>query len=320
MISIAKLLKDYLDYLEIEKNRSPKTRENYGRYLRAFIDYSKIKKPEDITTEAVKDFRIWLARDKVVHPVRGRSSQDDRSHSPSARTAPNKIKKITQAYYAIAIRNFLKYLVKNDYEVLSPEKIELPKIARRQIDIVEYSDLERFLAAPAQNSLRGLRDKAILETLFSTGLRISELCDLDRYINLNRGEISVRGKGEKIRVVFLSDRARAAIKNYLEKRNDPLEHLFVSITKSGKIIGKITSRAIQRLGEFYRRKAGITKKITPHQIRHQFATDLLINGADLRSVQELLGHSNISTTQIYTHLTNKELKDVHKSFHARRRD
>ena len=295
MNPIEKLLKDYLDYLEIEKNRSPKTRENYGRYLKVFIDYSKIKEPEDITIQSIKNFRVNLARGE------------------------KNLKKITQTYYVIAIRNFLKYLAKQDYDILSSDKIELPKIERRQIDIIEYADLERFLSAPAQDTLRGLRDRAILETFFSTGLRISELCDLDRYMNLSRGEISVRGKGEKIRVVFLSDRARATIKNYLEKRNDPLEHLFVSITKSGKVIGRITPRAIQRLVEFYRRKAGIAKKITPHQIRHQFATDLLINGADLRSVQELLGHSNISTTQIYTHITNKELKDIHKSFHARRR-
>ena len=208
---------------------------------------------------------------------------------------------------------------------MSPDKIELPKIPRRQIDIIEYADLERFLSAPPQNTLRGLRDRAILEMLFSTGLRISELCNLDRYINLDRGEITVRGKGEKLRVVFLSDRARAAIKNYLDKRGDTLEHLFVSFSKQTsalkqpKVIGKITSRAVQRLVELYRRKAGITKRITPHQIRYQFATDLLVNGADLRSVQELLGHSNIATTQIYTHLTNKELRDIHKSFHARRR-
>ena len=300
MISIEKSLKDYLDYLEIEKNRSPKTRENYERYLKAFINYSKIKKPEDITSEKVKEFRAHLARKE-------------------------NLKKLTQTYYAIAIRNFLKYLIKNDYEVLSPDKIELPKIPRRQIDIIEYADLERFLSAPAQNTLRGLRDRAILEMFFSTGLRISELCNLDRYINLDRGEITVRGKGEKLRVVFLSDRAKAAIKNYLDKRSDTLEHLFVSFSKQTsplkqpKVIGKITPRAVQRLVEFYRRKAGITKKITPHQIRHQFATDLLINGADIRSVQELLGHSNISTTQIYTHITNKELKDIHRSFHASRR-
>jgi site-specific recombinase XerD len=168
--------------------------------------------------------------------------------------------------------------------------------------------------------LRGLRDKAILETLFSTGLRVSELCNLDRYINLDRGEVAVRGKGEKLRVVFLSDRAKEAIKNYLNKRGDALDKLFISLTKNGKPIGKITSRAVQRMIDFYKRKAGITKKITPHQIRHQFATDLLMNGADLRSVQELLGHSNISTTQVYTHITNKQLKDIHKAFHGKRRN
>lgn len=300
MTAVEKSLKDYLDYLEIEKNRSPKTRENYERYLKAFINFSKIKKPEDISIEKIKDFRAHLARKA-------------------------NLKKLTQTYYAIAIRNFLKYLIKNDYEVLSPDKIELPKIPRREIEIIEYADLERFLSAPAQNTLRGLRDRAILETLFSTGLRISELCNLDRYLNLNRGEITVRGKGEKLRVVFLSDRARAAIKNWLEKRSDTLEYLFVSLSKQTsplkepKVVGKITPRAVQRLVDYYRRKAGIAKNITPHQIRHQFATDLLINGADLRSVQELLGHSNISTTQIYTHLTNKELREVHKSFHAARR-
>lgn len=301
MSEIEKLLKEYLDYLEIEKNRSRKTRENYSRYLMAFISSAKIEGPEDITVDSIKQFRISLAR------------------------GDKDLKKVTQTYYAIAIRNFLKYLIKNDYEVISPDKIELPKIPRRQIDIIEYADLERFLSSPAQNTLRGVRDRAILEMLFSTGLRISELCNLDRYINLDRGELTVRGKGEKLRVVFLSDRAKAALKNYLEKRTDALEHLFISLSKQTsalkqpKVLGKITSRAVQRLVEFYRRKAGITKRITPHQIRHQFATDLLVNGADLRSVQELLGHSNISTTQIYTHVTNKELRDTHKSFHARRR-
>src|SRR3989344_4654376 len=167
MISIEKALKDYLDYLEIEKNRSPKTRENYERYLRAFMNYSKIKKPKEITIEKIKDFRVSLAR-----------------------------------------KENLKKLIRNDYEVLSPDKIELPKIPKREIEIIEYNDLERFLSAPAQNTLRGLRDRAILETFFSTGLRISELCNLDRYLNLNRGEITVRGKGEKLRVVFLSDRAK----------------------------------------------------------------------------------------------------------------
>lgn len=297
MSSIEKTLQDYLDYLEVEKNRSIKTRENYERYLKAFLAFAKVNKPEEITAEKVIQFRLQLARGKPL-------------------------KRITQSFYVIAIRNFLKYLIKNDYEVLSPDKIELPKIPRRQIEIVEYADLERFLNSPKTDNLRGLRDKAILETLFSTGLRLSELCKLDRYLNLDRGEITIRGKGEKLRIVFVSDRAKTALKNYLAKRGDAEEVMFTSLSKgpNPKVIGKITPRSVQRLVEFYRRKSGIAKKITPHQLRHQFATDLLVNGADLRAVQEMLGHSNIATTQVYTHLTNKELRETHKAFHGRRRN
>ena len=298
MAEMQKTLTQYLDYLELEKNRSIKTRENYERYLKAFIAFAKIQKPEDITLDKVMQFRLHLARENKEG---------------------KELKRITQSYYIIALRNLLKFLTKRDYAVLSPDKIELPKIARRQIEIIEYSELERLLNAPNLNTFRGLRDKAILETLFSTGLRVSELCNLDRYINLDRGELAVRGKGEKIRVVFISDDAKKAIKNYLDKRSDALDKLFISLTKSNKPVGKITSRAVQRLIDYYRRKSGITKNITPHQIRHQFATDLLMNGADLRSVQELLGHSNISTTQVYTHITNKQLKDVHGAFHGKRR-
>lgn len=298
MTDINVFLTQYLDYLELEKNRSIKTRENYERYLKAFIVFTKIQKPGDITLDKVMQFRLHLAREN---------------------NSGKELKRITQSYYIIALRNFLKYLIKNDYKVLSPDKIELPKISRRQIEIIEYSELERLLNAPDTANLRGLRDKAILETLFSTGLRVSELCNLDRYINLDRGEVAVRGKGEKIRVVFISDAAKKAIKNYLDKRDDALDKLFISLTKNNKSVGKITSRAVQRLIDYYRRKSGITKNITPHQIRHQFATDLLMNGADLRSVQELLGHSNISTTQVYTHITNKQLKDVHEAFHGKRR-
>ncbi|MEE8131620.1 MAG: tyrosine-type recombinase/integrase [Candidatus Paceibacterota bacterium] len=317
MPDINKLLKTYLDYLEIEKNRSPKTRENYERYLKVFINFAppgggqgKIRTEKDITIDKVRDFRLHLARAKT----------SDRGT----------LKKTTQSYYVIALRNFLKYLTKQDYSVLSPDKIELPKIPTRQIEIIEYKDLERLLEAPKAQDLRTLRDKAILETFFSTGLRISELCGLNRYLDLNRGEISVRGKGDKLRIVFLSERAKRAIKNYLDKRTDTEEALFVSLSSakggsasggksSSKIIGRIIPRAIQRLVNFYARKAGIPDKITPHQLRHQFATDLLMGGADLRSVQELLGHANVSTTQIYTHLTNKELREIHKTFHARRR-
>jgi site-specific recombinase XerD len=293
MADIKNLLKDYLNYLEIEKNRSIKTRENYERYLKTLINFGALKSEKDITPEIIRDFRLKLAR--------------------------KNIKKNTQSYYIIALRNFLKYLIKRDIKALSPDKIELPKIPERQIEIIEYKDLERLLEAPKGGDLRSLRDRAILETLFSTGLRISELCGLNRYLDFERGEISVRGKGDKLRVVFLSDRAQKAVKNYLDKRTDAEEALFVSLTKKGKVIGRIIPRAVQRLVNFYTRKAGIPEHVTPHQLRHQFATDLLIGGADLRSVQALLGHSNISTTQIYTHITNKELKEVHQAFHGRRR-
>lgn len=293
MTPIEKLLKNYLDYLEIEKNRSPKTRENYERYLRAFLTHGGIQTVKDITAESIRDFRIHLAR--------------------------LELKKITQSYYVIAIRNFLKYLIKQDIKVLAPETVELPKIARSDIEILESSELERLLAAPKNKDLRSLRDKAVLETLFSTGLRLSELCNLNRFIDLKRGELSIRGKGEKLRVVFISDQSKKNIKEYLDKRSDVEEALFISLTKGGKVIGRITPRAVERLVDRCARGAGIPKKVHPHQLRHSFATDLLINGADLRSVQELLGHANVSTTQIYTHITNKELREVHQAFHARRR-
>lgn len=300
MADIKNLFQNYLDYLEIEKNRSLKTRENYEHYLKVFFKFGGIKSEKDVNIDKIKNFRLHLARMK-----------NDKGEY---------LKKTTQAYYIIALRNFLKYLIKNDYDVLSPDKIELPKIPERQIKIVEYKDMERLLNAPQGDDLKSLRDKAILEILFSTGLRISELCSLDRRIDIDRGEITVRGKGGKIRVVFLSDRAKKALKNYLDKRGDIEDALFISLNKnSSKIIGRILPRTAQRLVDFYGRKAGIFERISPHQLRHQFATDLLIGGADLRSVQELLGHSNIATTQIYTHLTNKELREVHKAFHGRRR-
>jgi site-specific recombinase XerD len=293
MTEVEKLLKEYLDYLEIEKNRSPKTRENYERYLKVFVEKTGVRKVSDITQAKVRDFRVALARENL--------------------------KKITQSYYVIAIRNFLKYLVKQNIPALSSETIELPKVSRRDIETLDYAELERLLTAPKGNSLRTLRDRAILETLFSTGLRLSELCNLPRTIDLKRGEISVRGKGDKLRVVFLSDGAKESIKSYLEKRDDTDDALFVSVSKADKAIGRITPRAVQRLIDTRAKEAGIPKKVHPHMMRHGFATDLLINGADLRSVQELLGHANISTTQIYTHLTNKELREIHEAFHGRRR-
>jgi len=295
-MDIQKAVKDYLDYLEIEKNRSPLTRQSYERCLRKFVEFFRIKNVHDITESKIREFRIQLA------------------DTPG-------IKKGTQAYHIIVLRNFLKYLIKRGVEVVSPDKIELPKVPPRQIRVLEYSDLERLLEAPKGNDLKSLRDKAILETFFSTGLRISELCALDRFINIERGEITVRGKGEKLRTVFLSERAKKSIKGYLEKRVDAEPALFLSLTKgeNPRVIGRIIPRTIQRLVDHYAKAAGLPQRVTPHQLRHQFATDLLMNGADLRSVQELLGHANITTTQIYTHVTNKELREVHQAFHARRR-
>lgn len=295
MTEAEKLVRDYLSYLEIEKNRSRKTQENYGRYLRVFLDETGVKTIRQITAEAVRDFRLKLARGEM--------------------------KKITQSYYVIAVRNFLKFLIKRGLTVLPPETIELPKVARRDIEVLSYEELERLLQAPKGNDLRTLRDRAILEVLFSTGLRLSELCALGRYIDWKRGELSIRGKGEKLRVVFLSPGAKEKLKAYLDKRTDAEEALFVSMTKAkvSKVTGRIIPRAVERLVDAYARKAGIAKKVHPHLLRHSFATDLLVNGADLRSVQALLGHANVATTQIYTHLTNKELKEVHEAFHGTRR-
>jgi site-specific recombinase XerD len=293
MAEIEKLFTDYLNYLEIEKNRSPKTRENYEHYLKEFLKFSKVRTAKEITDDVVREFRLALAR--------------------------RNIKRLTQSYYVIALRNFLKYLAKRDIKALASEKIELPKTPSRQIETLDYGDLERLLAAPKGNDLRSLRDKAVLETFFSTGLRLSELCNLSRHIDLKRGELSVRGKGDKIRVVFIADSARKSIQHYLAKRSDAEEKLFVSLDKAGKVIGPITPRAVQRLVVTRAKQAGIAKKIHAHQLRHSFATDLLMNGADLRSVQELLGHANISTTQVYTHLTNKELREIHSAFHGKRR-
>ena len=290
---IEKLLGDYLNYLEIEKNRSPKTSENYKRYLADFLKFARIKSPTEITDGLVREFRLALAR--------------------------RDIKKVTQSYYIIALRNFLKYLAKRDVTSLAAEKIELPKAPSRQIEILEYADLERLLNAPKGTGIRALRDRAILETFFSTGLRLAELCSLSRYADWKRGELTVRGKGDKLRVVFLSESARKAIQAYLDKRGDAEEKLFVSLDKSDNVIGPITTRAVQRVVERRALEAGIPKHIHAHQLRHSFATDLLLNGADIRSVQELLGHANISTTQIYTHLTNKELREIHQAFHGKRR-
>lgn len=270
MSEIEKQLQSYLNYLEIEKNRSPKTRENYERYLKEFLGFSKIKSPREITEDAVRDFRIHLAR-RPVHSGKRTSLQ-----------------KVSQSYYMIALRNFLKYLAKRDIQTLSAEKIELPKIPKRQIEVLEYKDLERLLEAPKSSLLRALRDQAVIETFFSTGLRLAELCALNREIDLERGEVSVRGKGGKLRVVFISDRARTALKTYLKRRTDADSALFVSIAKNGSVVGRITPRSVQRLIVRRAKEAGIPQKVHPHLFRHclHHATRVVLN-PDICSAQEV---------------------------------
>jgi site-specific recombinase XerD len=292
MTKLESLLGDYLAYLEIERNRSVKTSENYARHLRAFFAHSGARIPGDITEDAVRMFRRDLARKDLA--------------------------KVTQSYYVIALRNFLKYLIKRDVVSLSPEKLELPRIEKRQIDVVDERDLALLLAADYDDGIRGLRDRALIETLFSTGMRLEEVRSLNRTLDFSRGELTVRGKGRKLRVVFISDRAKSAIQTYMKARADVEDALFVGINRANRVIGRISPRGIQRIVDKQARRAGIASHLHPHQLRHSFATDLLVNGADMRSVQEMLGHENISTTQMYTHLTNKQLKEVHEAFHARR--
>lgn len=283
MSSLEQLKREFLEYTEIEKGRSLNTVRNYDHYLSVFLEYSKVKIAKDITDTLIREYRLWLNR--------------------------KELKKKTQNYYLIALRAFLKYLAKRNQKTLSPEAIELAKVGERSIDLITPEELTRLLNAPDTLTLSGLRDKAILETLFSTGLRVSELCSLPRDLDLVSDEFSVRGKGEKVRVVFLSLEAKSAMKQYLDKRKDlDNDQMF-----------PMTSRSVQRIIKHYAIKAGISKKVTPHVVRHMFATDLLSNGADLRSVQMLLGHANIATTQIYTHVTDKALGDTHKKFHSRRR-
>jgi site-specific recombinase XerD len=298
MADLAQLKREFLEYTEIEKGRSLKTVENYDRYLSRFLAFSKAKSPSDITESLLREYRLWLNRQATV---KGDS-----------------IKKKTQNYYLIALRAFLKYLSKHGHEVVSPETIELAKVGERHIDLITPDELNRLFKAPDSNTIEGLRDTAVLETLFSTGLRLSELCSLPREINLKSDEISVRGKGDKIRVVFLSPAAKEAIKAYISKRKDMHDALFVQASDKGTDVAPLYPRAVQRMIRRYATKAGIGKKVTPHVVRHMFATDLLSNGADLRSVQMLLGHANIATTQIYTHVTNKQLRDTHAKFHSKR--
>src|SRR3990170_3584015 len=289
---LERLKREFLEYTEIEKGRALKTIENYDHYLSVFLNFAKVERPTDLTDETVREFRMWL----------------NRQSTGNNRQTGETMKKKTQNYYLIALRAFLKYLAKRGVKALSPEVIELARVGERSIDLITPQELTRLLDTPDRETLVGLRDKAILETLFSTGLRVSELCSLPRDLDLKADEFSIRGKGEKIRVVFLSNEAKEAINTYLDKRKDI----------DNDLMFPMTARSVQRLIKRYAIKAGIGKKVTPHLVRHMFATDLLGNGADLRSVQMLLGHSNISTTQIYTHVTDKQLKETHKKFHSRK--
>lgn len=299
---LTELKRQFLEHTEIERGRSLKTVENYDRYLERFLQFAKVEDPKKITEDLVREYRLWLNRQSIA--PRGLRSKET-------------LKKKTQNYYLIALRAFLKYLMKRDIISLSPDKIELAKTPERSLDLISKNELARLLKAPDGSDEKSLRDRAILQLFFSTGLRVSELCSLPRDIDLTADELSVRGKGEKVRVVFLSPEAKSAIRDYLKVRKDMDDSLFVQNAKNSKSKKtlQLTPRSVERIIKFYGIKAGITKKVTPHIIRHSFATDLLQNGADLRSVQVMLGHANIATTQIYTHITDKHLKEVHKKFH-----
>lgn len=299
-------LNRFLSSLVVERGASELTRRNYAYYLRRFVTMSKLSRPQDITLDNVRDFRLGL------HDLRTSAGEE--------------LKKSTQNYHLIALRAFLKFLAKNDVKSMAPEKIELAKTTQRQVEFLDSEDVERLLAAPRltkEDRIVKLRDTAILESLFSTGLRVSELVALTRdRVNAKRPEISIRGKGGKLRIVFLAQASRTALEAYLAARRDDEPALFVRHDRASKRssnVKPLTPRSVERLVHHYAQVAGINKKVTPHTLRHSYATDLLMNGADIRSVQAMLGHASITTTQIYTHVTNQQLRDVHTAFHGRRR-
>jgi site-specific recombinase XerD len=303
---LSELLVDFVEHLEVERGRSQRTAENYHLYLMRLIDFADDIQVEKITEDLVRKWRLWLNRYK-----------NENNESLST---------LTQSYHLIALRSFLNYCSKRDINTLSPEKIELPKTKRKQVTFLQSEEVERLLGAVDTNSPVGLRDHAILELLYSSGLRVSELVGLDRgHVNTKRREFTVRGKGQKDRPVFVSQEAADAIETYLKARTDNVPALFIryggaeTADNSGDF-KRLTARSIQRLVSRYAKLAGITKHVSPHTMRHSFATDLLMNGADLRSVQSMLGHSNIATTQVYTHVTDQHLKEVHQRFHRNKKD
>ncbi|TSC55229.1 MAG: Tyrosine recombinase XerC [Microgenomates group bacterium LiPW_31] len=293
---IDRLIEEFLENLEIERNCSPLTIRNYRHYLNRFSSWLKRNnlqgEPGSINLEIIKKYRVFLARFSTPNGI------------PLSRS--------TQSYHVIALRAFLRWLIKNDYKTISPEKVDLPKSESRSLKFLSTEQVERLLSQPQISTLQGSRNKAILEVLFSTGLRVSELVKLNRdQIDLRRREFGVIGKGGRSRVVFLSQRAADWLKKYLDGREDSTQPLFI-----GREM-RLTARSVQRIVAKYGRKARLPIEITPHVIRHSFATDLLMAGADIRSVQEMLGHKNISTTQIYTHVTNKQLREIHETFHGK---
>ena len=322
MSELEKLKRQFLEYMEIERGASLKTVRNYDLYVSKYLEFSKAQKPKDIDEDSVREFRLNLNRAPGVY-VKGQARAT--------------MKKNTQNYYLIALRRFLKYLMKRGITSLSPDRIELAKVGARHLDLISVDELSRLIKAPelafqsvkkddakalTKAELMMLRDTALLELFFSTGLRLSELCSLNRDLDLSKEEFSIRGKGEKIRVVFLSDEAKKAIKKYLDKRVDMDEAMFIQLSgntsKGRQGEPRLTPRSIERIVKQHAINAGISRKVTPHVLRHSFATDLLSNGADIRSVQMMLGHANIATTQVYTHVTDKQLREVHKKFHSKK--
>lgn len=300
---VSEYILDFIEHLEVEGGRMPKTAENYEFYLNRFVEFAGDITPDQITTELIRKYRLWLNRYK-------------------SENNGEELAMITQSYHLIALRGFLKYFSRRDIPSLAPDKIELPRTHRKQVTFLHYDEVTRLLDQVDTEDEAGLRDRAILELLFSSGLRVSELVNLNRdHINTKRREFMVRGKGQKDRPVFISKAAADWVEQYLALRNDSLVPLFISYSRnvtpdtSGDF-RRLTARSIQRMISKYARLAGITKHVSPHTMRHSFATDLLMNGADLRSVQTMLGHSNISTTQIYTHVTDAHLKDVYEQFHS----
>lgn len=300
-MKISKYIQNFLQYCEITQNKSKKTLENYRHYLKRFEKFSGDIDLKNITLKKIQDYRLYLNR-----------FVDDRGGQLSIKT---------QNYHIIAVRTFLKYLIKNDIHTLAPEKVELSKIPERTVEVLNREELTRIFQAVDKTKKTGHRDGAILETLYSTGLRVSELASLNRnQVDLKRREFMVRGKGSKPRIVFLSKKAAEAINIYLRQRTDNFKSLFINSGKGQKDIlddqkRRLSTVSIEKIVRKYALKAGIIKKVTPHTFRHSYATELLNQGADIRSVQEMLGHSSITTTQIYTHVTNKKLKEIHDKYH-----